>query len=76
MNIEQKTPAPEQKTNLVQPKREFGLESSPDAYIISVHIRNMMATMGEEYVRAIITELFLTTSKPQKQQTTATGDKL
>lgn len=68
MNIEQKTPAPEQKTNLVQPKREFGLESSPDAYIISVHIRNMMATMGEEYVRAIITELFL--PRPAKQSET------
>jgi hypothetical protein len=50
----------EQKTNLLKPQNGFGLENSPTAYIISVHIRNMMATLGEELVRDIITELFLT----------------
>jgi hypothetical protein len=66
MSTEQK---PEQKSNLVKPKREFGLENSPDAYIISVHVQNMMATFGEEYVRSILKELFLTpAAKPRKSK--------
>ena len=53
-----------QETNkVVTPKQEFGLESNPHAYIISVHIRNMMATYGEQYVRDVLKELFLTPAK-------------
>lgn len=67
MNNEQvTTPAPvEEKTNVVKStKREFGLELSPDAYVISIHVRNMMATYGPEYVRDVLVELFLKPSKP------------
>jgi hypothetical protein len=39
-------------------QRKFALSKSPDAYIISVHIRNMMATYGEEQVRSVLA-LFL-----------------
>lgn len=57
-----------QNSKLVKPKREFGLESSPDAYIISVHVQNMMATFGEEYVRSILKELFLTPAKKRSNK--------
>jgi len=47
------------KNNLIKSKkREFSLEAAPDAYIICVHMRNMMATMGEQFVREVILELF------------------
>lgn len=60
-------------TNVVTPKNGFGLENSPNAYIISVHVQNMMATMGEQYVRDVITELFLKEVKPTKKRKVANG---
>jgi len=36
----------------------FALSNSPDACIISMHIRNMMATYGQEQVRSVLS-LFL-----------------
>ena len=62
-----KQTATQSKGQLIKSKREFGLESSPDAYVISIHVRNMMATYGEEYVRSILKELFLTEQKPKGQ---------
>ena len=50
----------DQKNNVIQAQEKFHLSESPDAYVISVHIRNMMAAYGEERVRSIIKELFLT----------------
>lgn len=48
--------------------REFLLTNKPIVYIISVHIHNMMATYGEEYVRSVIKELFLTEQPKRKNQ--------
>jgi hypothetical protein len=44
---------------VIQSQDRFALSDSPDAYVISLHIRNMMATFGEEYVRDVIRTLFL-----------------
>lgn len=44
------------KTN----KKQFELINSPAAYTISIHMRNLIATYGEENVRYIIKDLFLT----------------
>lgn len=76
-NVTQITPTAE-KTNVIQPKVEFGLEHSPDAYVISVHMRNMMATYGDKFVLSVVAELFLkqAATKRGKTQQTATGEEL
>lgn len=51
-------------------KREFALANEPQAYVISVHIRNMMATYGEEYVRSVMKELFLTEQPKRRTKKT------
>lgn len=51
-------------------KREFELANKPQAYVISVHIRNMMATYGEEYVRSVMKELFLTEQPKRRTKKT------
>lgn len=38
---------------------KFKLSNSPQSYIISMYIRNLMCTYGEEYVREIMRILFL-----------------
>jgi len=43
-------------------KREFALKNNPTAYIISVHMRNIMATYGAELTKNIVSELFLNQS--------------
>jgi hypothetical protein len=50
----------QQKSNLIKAQDRFGFKHDPDAYIISVHIRNMMATFGEERTLFMIKELFFT----------------
>ena len=62
----------DQKNNVIQAQDKFHLSESPDAYVISVHIQNMMASFGEERVRSIIKELFLT--KAPKKTRKAVGE--
>jgi len=47
------------KTNTIDAREKFNLSESPEAYIISLHIGNMIATYGEKQVLEIIRELFL-----------------
>lgn len=56
-------------------KREFGLEGMPIDYIISVHIRNMIATHGEEVVKAAIEELFEIETYMKKRPKKSLGKK-
>jgi hypothetical protein len=49
--------------NLIDASDRFGSNTSPDAYRISIHVKNMIITYGEDYVKDVITKLFL------KQQT-------
>lgn len=44
-------------------KSQFKLDEKVDAYIISLHVRNLMATYGEQEVREIIKVLFLEDKK-------------
>lgn len=62
-----------QDGKVIQAQEKFKLSDSPDAYVISVHIQNMMATFGEERTRSIIKELFLTEA-PKKQRKQASGE--
>lgn len=61
-----------QEGTVIKSQEKFGLNESPDAYVISVHIQNMMATFGEERTRSIIQELFLT--KVPKKTKKASGE--
>lgn len=48
-----------QTNQVTETKMRFKLSDNPTAYIVSVHVRNLMATYGEKSVRGIIKELFL-----------------
>lgn len=48
---------------LIEARERFSLSKEPDAYIISVHIQNLMATYGEVYVKEMIKDLFFTERK-------------
>lgn len=49
-------------------RSQFKLSEKVDAYIISLHVRNLMATYGEQEVREIIKVLFLEDQKTKKQK--------
>jgi hypothetical protein len=63
----------QEEGKVIQAQDKFNLSDSPDAYIISVHIQNMMASFGEERTRSIIKELFLTEA-PRKTKKKASGE--
>ena len=43
----------------INDKSRFALDDSPGAYVISVHINNLIATYGEKNVLSIIKELYM-----------------
>jgi hypothetical protein len=59
--------------NLIDASDRFGSNTSPDAYRISMHIRNMMIAYGEDYVRDVITELFLKQQPKKGRQKKVVG---
>lgn len=52
----------------IDSKKKFALSENPVDYILSVHVRNLMATYGEEKVRQSMKDLFLTETKKNKKQ--------
>jgi hypothetical protein len=53
----------------------FTLSNKVEAYIISVHIRNLMATYGEEDVLSVIAALFMPPSTaPKRKKTKVSGE--
>lgn len=48
-----------EKKQPINDKSRFALDDSPDAYVISLHINNLIATYGEKNVLGTIKELFL-----------------
>jgi hypothetical protein len=63
----------QQKNNLIKAHDRFGFRHDPDAYIISVHIQNMMATFGEERTLFMIKELFFTDAHKNNNKKKASG---
>lgn len=54
------------KNSLVETKnrvKTFALFNEPQAYTISLHINNMIASLGEDYVKSVIWELFFARSE-------------
>ena len=49
-------------------KSKFALDEKVDAYIVSLHIRNLMNTYGKENVQEIIKVLFLEDQQAKKQK--------
>lgn len=54
------------KTKNVIDTKKFKLADNPVDYILSVHVRNLMATYGEEKVKSSIKELFFAEVKTKK----------
>lgn len=54
--------------NQKRQNKKFALMDSPDAYVVSVHMRNMMATYGEARVKDIVKELFLQEARKTKRK--------
>jgi hypothetical protein len=50
------------------PNKAFKLVDKHDAYVVSLHIRNLMATYGEQEVREMFKVLFLVEQKKTKQR--------
>jgi hypothetical protein len=48
--------------------RAFKLSESPEAYIVSLHVRNLINTYGQETVQKIINELFLSNATKGKRK--------
>lgn len=46
------------KTKNVIDTKKFKLADNPVDYILSVHVRNLMATYGEQKVRTSLKEMF------------------
>lgn len=53
--------------NVIKTKKKFRLEEAPVAFVVSVHIRNMMATYGEKAVKEVFSELFLNKTEKKKE---------
>lgn len=64
-----------QNQKVIPSNYKFKLSNSPHAYIISVHIRNLMYTYGEEYVREVMRTLFLAEDSNKKAKK-ASGEEL
>lgn len=52
----------------MKPNNKFQLTDKVDAYVVSLHIRNLMNTYGKENVQEIIKVLFLEDQKKTKQR--------
>jgi hypothetical protein len=63
----------QQKNKIIKAHDRFGFKHDPDAYIISVHIQNMMATFGEERTLFMIKELFFTDAHKNNNKKKVSG---
>lgn len=63
-----------QDGKVIQAQAKFALNDSPDAYVIGLHMRNMMSVYGEERVLSIIKELFLAEQPKNRTRKTAVGE--